>query len=539
MRLLPNGVHVRYACCAPGREPDEAHRRSFGKKKGVRGALAVGASLAAGALTLGAFAVPAGATLTGPANTTMVGSGSSTTFFMMQDMDTLFNQSPGCQEFVPFPSATTPQPLDYSCTDGTGPAGQQTTQSGVANAIPENPFNDVSVQEQPLGSSNGIQQLEDQGAHGAGATSGGVSINVANNENYARSSRALSSSDLKGLNFVAYAQDGVPWFHYTKTGGTATPSSGVASLTQAQMEDIWNGTDTNWSQVGGTSAPIVVFSAQEGSGTQSTFKTFLGFDPSAATNPVNCYTPSGGSKTCVGPAVIFENEDAQIQPSAFTTSQAGFTSSSNPDWGGVAATSADIKADAIFFFSAGKYGVQCKVSATDCGGSPLPSGDTNALGEVNGIAATEATILEGTFPVDRYLYNVYSNGSNSNIPAADAATVNYVSEIGFICNPNKGKGKQAVDMITGNSYIKEIQTIITENGFYPLSAGGATGKFNQNPIDEGHVGNPASNLLTDTGGTTGLYGYAKYKQYDTFKKESNGDPIGFCLVTTTDGNANS
>ena len=161
-----------------------------------------------------------------------------------------------------FPSATTPQPLDYSCT---GP--QQTTESGVTNAIPENPFNDISVQEQPLGSSNGIAQLEDQGAHGAGATSGGVPINVANNESYARSSRALSSSDLQGLNFVAYAQDGVTWFHYTKTTPTTTtPSNGVTNLSVAQLQGIWNGTITNWDAVGGANAKIVVFVGPGGLG---------------------------------------------------------------------------------------------------------------------------------------------------------------------------------------------------------------------------------------------------------------------------------
>jgi ABC-type phosphate transport system substrate-binding protein len=534
MRLIPGRGHRNRAA-----QPS-SHPGGRLKSTGARGALAVGASLAAGALTLGAFAAPAGATLTGPANTTIVGSGSSTTFYMMQDMDTLFNQSPGCTEYVAFPSASTPQPLDYSCTDGVTTSGQQTTQSGVANAIPENPFNDVSVQEQPLGSSNGIAQLEDQGTHGAGATSGGVSINVADNVAYARSSRALKSSDLQGLNFVAYAQDGVSWFHYTKiNASTDTPSNAVTNLTQAQLEDIWNGTDTNWDQVGGTKANIVVFSAQEGSGTQSTWDTFLGFDPSAATNAVNCYTPPKSTKTCVGPAVIFENEDAQIQPSAFTTSQKGYVDN-NSYWGASkTATIQQIKKDAIFFFSYGKYSVQCKVAATDCGGSPL-KGFTNALGSVNGIAPTETTILEGTFPVDRYLYNVYSNGSNSNLVTANAATLNYVSEIGFICNPNKGLSTAAVDMNTGKTYISEIQNVIEENGFFPLSAGGATGTVNQTEIDEGHVGHPASTLLAGSGGTNGLYGYSDYAPYDTFATNTNtGDPEGFCLTTTTDGNSTS
>jgi hypothetical protein len=168
------------------------------------------------------------------------------------------------------------------------------------------------------------------------------------------------------------------------------------------------------------------------------------------------------------------------------------------------------------------------VSATDCGGSPLPTGDLNALGSVNGIPATEATILENIFPVDRYLYNVYSNGSNSNIPVANAATVNYVSEIGFICNPNRGNSTAAVDSISGATYISEIQSVIENAGFFPLSSGGATGTVTQTEIDEGKVGHPASGLIG-----------ARYAPFDTFGSAGNGDPMGFCLTTTTDGNANS
>jgi hypothetical protein len=167
------------------------------------------------------------------------------------------------------------------------------------------------------------------------------------------------------------------------------------------------------------------------------------------------------------------------------------------------------------------------VSANVCGGSPL-KGAKNALGEVNGIPANEATILKGTFPVDRFLYNAYSNGSNVNIPKANAATINYVSEIGFICNPNRGKSTAAVDSITGATYISEIQSIISNAGFFPLSAGAPTGTVNQTEIDEGKVGNPGS----------GLIGSA-YAPFDTFASASNSDPMGFCLTTTTDGNANS
>jgi ABC-type phosphate transport system substrate-binding protein len=510
-----------------------ARVRGLVKRKGARGALAVGASLAGAALTVGTFTMPAGAALTAPANSTIIGSGSSTTYSMMQSMDVLFNSSPGCQQFVPFPSTSTPQELDYSCAGPDDTPPQPIVQQATT---PENPYNDISVQEAALGSSNGIAQLENQGAHGLTNA-----VNVANNVNYARSSRALSTTnDLQGLNFVAYAADGVPWFHYTVNAAKAnTPSNAVTNLSQAQLQAIYSGTDTNWSQVGGTSAPIVVFSAQEGSGTQSTFKSFLTFDPSASTNKVNCFTPKGGSNTCVGPAVIFENEDAQISTTAFTSAQAAFIGKTNPDWKGANATPQNIKNDAIFFFSAGKYALSCKVK-TNCGGSPL-KGYQNAIGSVNGFAPTEATILEGTFPVQRFLYNVYSNGSNSNIPAATGATLNYVSELGFICNPNKGKTSAAIDPLTGLTYISEIQSVIENSGFYPLSSAMSSGTVNQTEVDEGTLPHPASTLLGLASGGTGggLYGYPQYNTYDTFATTGpHLDPAGFCLTSDTDGNPN-
>ena len=229
-----------------------------------------------------------------------------------------------------------------------------------------------------------------------------------------RSSRAAGSSDLEGLNFVAYAEDGVTWLTFTQVNGAATHSAAVTNLTTAQLLGIYDGTYTNWDQVGGSNAPIVVFSAQEGAGVQSVWKTFLGIDPSSPTNPVNCYTPKGGTRTCVGPAVIGQNEDKQIAPAAFRSTLSGFVNK-NPIWGATGkATINQIRSDAIYFFSYGDYAHSCTLSkkANDCGGSPLPAGTTNALGSINSVAPSELTILDGQFPVDHYLYNVYSDGSN-------------------------------------------------------------------------------------------------------------------------------
>ena len=173
-------------------------------RSGARRAVVVGGSLgglAALALTL---AVPAGATVTPAANNIMVGSGSSTTYNMMQSLDTLFDNAPGCPTFVPFPSATTPQELDFSCTSAPTPA-----------ANPENPFNDVATEEPPLGSSNGIQELEDAGPTAPAPPRAGRRSTCSRASTTHGAPGPSRAPDLKGLNFVAYAEDGVTWFNYT------------------------------------------------------------------------------------------------------------------------------------------------------------------------------------------------------------------------------------------------------------------------------------------------------------------------------------
>ena len=163
-----------------------ARARSLASKAGVRRALMVGGSLAGTVVVAGALSVPAGAAgLKNPANTTIIGSGSATTYNMMQSMDLLFNQSPGCQQFVEFPAAPKGQPLDYSCT-GPQTINPGTLPGGESGPGAENPYNDISVEEPQIGSSSGVQQLECQGAHGSACSNGGANVNVANNQSFAR-----------------------------------------------------------------------------------------------------------------------------------------------------------------------------------------------------------------------------------------------------------------------------------------------------------------------------------------------------------------
>ena len=85
------------------------------------------------------------------------------------------------------------------------------------------------------------------------------------NVNFARSSSSLSTAEVSaGLFQFPFALDGMKL-------ATATVSNAPASITPAQMVGIYDGSITNWSQIGGTAGVIVPLMPQSGSGTYSFF----------------------------------------------------------------------------------------------------------------------------------------------------------------------------------------------------------------------------------------------------------------------------
>ena len=131
----------------------------------------------------------------------------------MIGMDSLFNQVPGCvitSGSVTGAPSKASQELNYACETN---SGGTTLEQVPGTAYLDNPINDVAVEEPPMGSSNGIAQLElgrNQANTGIGTAFTTTSQQQVSAINYARSSRDPSSAnDIQGLNFVAYAKDGV------------------------------------------------------------------------------------------------------------------------------------------------------------------------------------------------------------------------------------------------------------------------------------------------------------------------------------------
>jgi ABC-type phosphate transport system substrate-binding protein len=355
----------------------------------------------------------------GPTAQSVLGSGSNTTQLMMANLDTLYLFSPGCSQ-IPDPVGPTAW-LDFSC-QSPDPTGTIQSENYEHDQVHEAYF---------LGSSNGIAQLCDQGQPGVAVIQ------------YARSSRAPGASDCSGLHFVAYARDGIPIEGFGanatsyKTSSAPCKTTEGFCITQTQAKAIWHTcTITNWDQLDPSlpSATIDMYTPQPGSGTRSTFDTFLG-----GTN---------FSETCI-----------DLRGTAYEDSHV------IPENSNVPIIANGDQNDALFPFSFGAYETTCK----GC--------DSSHLAKIDGIAASATTIGNLTFPYGRYLYNVVACGTVMDCGShaswlgsstTDTAAQRYVGEQGWICStthvadPNSTKG---------TNYTAEIAAAIKSFGFVPIAKG--------------------------------------------------------------------
>lgn len=107
----------------------------------------------------------------------------------------------------------------------------------------------------------------------------------------------MASRDLKdeekatGLKEQAIAIDGIAVI--------VNKNNEVKDLTVDQIKDIYTGKVTNWKEVGGKDAPIVVVSREDGSGTRDGFQEGVGFESEELTKEAQISDGSGNIKSTV------------------------------------------------------------------------------------------------------------------------------------------------------------------------------------------------------------------------------------------------
>ena len=398
--------------------------------------------------------------------------GSDTTYNVMVKLGDLYNNAPGCTAISP---AGGPAQLDGKCADGdlitpgkqityeldgSGTAYNPSAPDGVTGG---NHDHDMAFNAYPVGSGNGLSQLTNRG------TAGFQVIDIA------RSSRARRGSDNANLRFFAFAIDALSWTRWSPGG--VGPSSTVNDLSSTQVSRLFNGCSANatnpqidqvanggngngnadWGDIGGTTgAPIVVWSAQSGSGTRQAFDTLLG----SGANSTNCVPDQfkDGSQAN-GERIIFENDSTPIVAPGLTNCPevtTYTTANSLP-------APANCSSYSLFFFSYGRW------QQALAGGSQGPGG---YFGTIDGVTANPTTIGNfasgGTpaFPYSRYLYNVVRNSFGTG--DASNAVRNFTAGLGFLCKPASA---HLISPWSKNNYRVDIENVISDDGFVPIPFG--------------------------------------------------------------------
>ena len=396
------------------------------RKRRTRLSALVGAALVLGLM----MSQSAGAV--GQTPSTVVGVGSDAMYRMGLALAGLYDGSPGCN-IIQSPQTN----FLYQC--------QADTPDTITS---ENYTHDEVYSSYPLGGGSGVKQLTNQGSSGY------------RHADYALQTSAPSATTAAGLEYVAYAKDGLTWEAFRTLKGAAAVTmknlSGACSttggycLTIQQVKDIFvNCTITTWNQIGSKSKhPIAIYTGTLGSGTRTQWDAFLGGDSSHCIPPADLasHTPPETDNP-----VILANGDAK--------------------W-------------AISLASLGGWTSKVK---------PYP--DKSALGNVDGVAPNATTLLNSSFPFTRFVFNVYCNGALAapgcglNAGPSSQATLNYVNEsTGWICKPS---ASHAVEPYSNLNYRDLIANTITAQGFVPLPngniGGGVAGQSFCRLFDNSHL----------------------------------------------------
>ena len=176
--------------------------------------------------------------------------------------------------------------LAVGCGSSDGSGGQDSSKVTISGSTSVGPVVEIlgedfesknegiSIEVQQIGSSAGIKN----------AIEGTSQIGMA--------SRYLKDEEkAKGIEENIVAIDGIAVI--------TNKNNEVKDLTLEQVKDIYTGKITNWKEVGGKDAPIVVVSREDGSGTRDGFQENVGFESEELTKDAQISDGSGNIKSTV------------------------------------------------------------------------------------------------------------------------------------------------------------------------------------------------------------------------------------------------
>lgn len=123
-------------------------------------------------------------------------------------------------------------------------------------------------------------------------SSAGIGDAIAGTNDIGVSSRNLKDEEVaKGLKTTIFAYDGIALVVH--------PSNPVKNLTKDQLLKIYSGEITNWSEVGGNNANIIVVSREGASGTRGAFEELVGLEDTGLTESATVVEGNGNVQNTV------------------------------------------------------------------------------------------------------------------------------------------------------------------------------------------------------------------------------------------------
>lgn len=105
------------------------------------------------------------------------------------------------------------------------------------------------------------------------------------------SSRELKDEEKNSVEATTVAYDGIALL--------VNPENKVKNISLEDVKNVYTGKITNWKELGGEDAPIVVISREEGSGTRDAFQEIVGYKSEELTKGATISDGSGAVKTTV------------------------------------------------------------------------------------------------------------------------------------------------------------------------------------------------------------------------------------------------
>ncbi|AFA49138.1 phosphate ABC transporter substrate-binding protein [Acetobacterium woodii] len=183
---------------------------------------------------------------------------------------------------------------------GCGSSGSSTTTSSAKISGEINGGGSTSVQKviDAAGSEFSALNPDVKFTYSGTGSSDGIKGATAGTYSFGCASRDLKAEEKANLTELVFAYDGI--------AVVVNPANTVSNLTKDQIAKIYMGEITNWSEVGGADAPIVVVSREDGSGTRSATEELIGFaeklkpDATIKEGNGNVQTTIAGNQNSIG-----------------------------------------------------------------------------------------------------------------------------------------------------------------------------------------------------------------------------------------------